>query len=96
MRRLNYIFIVLGLLIATVRAEEMLYVIKVTPTLVYLDGGEGTGVEPGDRCLVLRPREKDERYARVGEVQIIRVFEEFSIAEITSVTRKSSLSISRK
>ena len=66
-----------------VRAEEMAYVIKVTPALVYLDAGAQIGLQVGDRYMVLR--EKDKGYAQVGEVRVVRVYPEFSIAEISYV-----------
>ena len=85
MKRLTCLSMMFGLLIGTVGAEEMFYVIKVTPALVYLDGGAVAGVENQDRYLILRPKGKGNLYAQVGEVRIIRVSEEFSIAEIVSV-----------
>ncbi len=64
----------------------LLYVIKVTPALVYLDGG-GSAVNMGERFLILRDSDRGEGlYDKVGEARVIRLFEEFSIAEILSVS----------
>ena len=64
----------------------LLYVIKVTPALVYLDGGE-SAVNMGERFLILRDSDRGEGlYDKVGEARVIRLFEEFSIAEILSVS----------
>lgn len=56
------------------------YVIKVGPALVYLDVGARQGAAVGDIYAVVRPEE--ERDALVGLVNVIRVEENFCIAEI--------------
>ena len=84
----------LGLLVGTAGAEEMSYVIKVTPSLVYVDAGDRSAVGRGDTYVVLRLTDDEaEPYARVGEVRIIRVFEAFSIAEIVSVAEGEELAM---
>ena len=62
---------------------ELLYVIKVTPTLVYLDGGTAL-VDEGETFLILRDGKQREMFVNIGEVKVIRRFDEFSIAEIVS------------
>jgi hypothetical protein len=84
MNRLAYILASICLLGTAVTAENMNYVIKVTPTLVYIDGGQTHGIHVGDAFIILRAEKKD-RFAQVAQVSVIRVFEEFSIAEISSV-----------
>ncbi len=62
-------------------ATEKPYVIKVGPALVYLDAAAPQGAVVGDIFAVVRP-EEEERYVLVGLVTLIRVEEQFSIAEI--------------
>ena len=66
-----------------VQAEEVHYVIKVTPTLAYIDAGQQAGAQKGDVYLLLR--EHGEHFAQVAEVEIVRVDSAFSIGEITYV-----------
>lgn len=55
------------------------YVIKVTPTLAYLDIGSVSGAAPGQTYVVLR--EETGIYVPVAKVRVLRVFDSFSIAE---------------
>lgn len=55
------------------------YVIKVTPTLAYLDIGSASGAAPGQTYVVLR--EEMGLYMPVAKVRVLRVFDSFSIAE---------------
>ncbi len=55
------------------------YVIKVTPTLAYLDIGSVSGAAPGQTYVVLR--EETGFYVPVAKVRVLRVFDSFSIAE---------------
>ena len=93
MKRLTWLLGMLGFLAVSARAADIPYVIKVTPTLVYLDVGKGRGVEMGDMYLILRPRAENQPYVWVGEVAIIRVFDAFSIAEIISVVEDEEIEI---
>ena len=94
MRGFPRLFCALGLLVGSAGADEMCYVIKVTPALVYVDAGAPSGVELGDTYLVLRPTgDEAEPHAQVGEVRIIRVSEAFSIAEILSVAEGEELAV---
>ena len=83
MKRLICLLAATGLLVGTAWSEEMFYVIKVTPALVYLDAGAQVGVGVDDAYLILS--EEKDGYAQVGEVKVIRVAEEFCIAEIIYV-----------
>lgn len=69
----------------TMNPAELLYVIKVTPTLVYMDAGETAGVGVGESYILLAEREGKDRFNGVAEVRVIRVHDEFCIAEILSV-----------
>jgi len=82
MRRILLAISLFGLTIM-VQAEEVHYVIKVTPTLAYIDAGQQAGAQKGDVYLLLR--EHGEHFARVAEVEIVRVDSAFSIGEITYV-----------
>lgn len=55
------------------------YVIKVTPTLAYLDIGSVSGAAPGQTYVILR--EETGLYMPVAKVRVLRVFDSFSIAE---------------
>lgn len=55
------------------------YVIKVTPTLTYVDIGAAAGSATGQTYVVLR--EESGLYVMVAKVRILRVFDSFSIAE---------------
>ena len=70
MRKMLLAMSLLGLAM-TVRAEEVHYVIKVTPTLAYIDAGQQTGAQKGDVYLLLR--ERGEHFTQVAEVEIVRV-----------------------
>ena len=72
--------------------EAMPYVIKVTPTLVYLDIGEAMGAAPGHLYLIVR-FEDDGSHVWVGEAKIIRTFLDFSIAEIVSTVEGEEIEI---
>ena len=93
MKRLTWLLGMLGFLAVSAGAADIPYVIKVTPTLVYLDVGKGRGVERGDMYLILRPRAENQPYVWVGEVEIIRVFDAFSIGEIISVVEDEDIEI---
>ena len=80
MRRIVLVIGLLGLAMM-VKAEEVHYVIKVTPTLAYIDAGQQAGAQKGDVYLLLR--ENGEHFAQVAEVKIVRVDSAFSIGEIT-------------
>ena len=82
MRRIVLVIGLLGLAMM-VKAEEVHYVIKVTPTLAYIDAGQQAGAQKGDVYLLLR--ENGEHFAQVAEVEIVRVDSAFSIGEITHV-----------
>ena len=82
MRRIVLAISLFGLTIM-VQAEEVHYVIKVTPTLAYIDAGQQAGAQKGDVYLLLR--EHGEHFAQVAEVEIVRVDSAFSIGEITYV-----------
>ena len=82
MRRILLAISLFGLTIM-VQAEEVHYVIKVTPTLAYIDAGQQAGAQKGDVYLLLR--EHGEHFAQVAEVEIVRVDSAFSIGEITYV-----------
>ena len=55
------------------------YVIKVTPTLAYVDIGSSAGSMTGQTYVLLR--EETGFYVPVAKVRILRVFDSFSIAE---------------
>lgn len=55
------------------------YVIKVTPTLAYVDVGSAAGASPGQPYVIVR--EEMGLYMPVAKVRILRVFDSFSIAE---------------
>ena len=49
--------------------DDLLYVIKVTPTLVYMDAGEAGGVEVGEMYMLLGEREGKDIFNQVAEVR---------------------------
>lgn len=55
----------------TMNPVEMLYVIKVTPTLVYMDAGETAGVGVGQSYILLAEREGKDKFNGVAEVRVI-------------------------
>ncbi len=72
----------------------MHYVIKVTPTLAYLDVGQASGSAIGAEYIILRPDKRDDRMMHVvGEVRVLRVFAGFSIAEITSIEPDEEIAV---
>jgi len=80
---MKYAMIMAGFLFGSalcVQSEEMGYVIRVTPTLVYIDKGTDDGIGIGDKHTVIRS--EGETYAPVADVSVLRMFPNFSIAEI--------------
>ena len=71
---------------------ELLYVIKTTPALVYLDAGTLEGIAVGDAYLLLREDGKA-RFLQVGEARVIRVDEEFCIAEVLSMAAGHAIEV---
>ena len=65
------------------QTDAMPYVIKVTPTLAYLDIGSAMGAVTGQLYLIVRFTDSGS-HVWVGEARIIRTFLDFSIAEIVS------------
>jgi hypothetical protein len=74
------LLVLLALGAGRVGAAEKPYVVKVGPALVYLDVGARQGAAVGDIYAVVRPEERED--ALVGLVTLIRVEENFCIAEI--------------
>jgi hypothetical protein len=68
----------------TVDSIAVSRVIKVTPTLVYLDVAAESGIVIGDRFIIGRAGTEENAFARVAKVQVLRLFEKFLIAEIES------------
>ncbi|HIG55853.1 MAG TPA: hypothetical protein EYG11_20985 [Candidatus Latescibacteria bacterium] len=74
------------------RAEEqMAYVIKVTPTLAYLDVGEAVGAMVGANYTILR--EDGDDLVMVGKVQLVRVDDHFSIGEIVEMAEGETIEV---
>ncbi len=74
------------------RAEEqMAYVIKVTPTLAYLDVGEAIGAMVGAGYTILR--EDGDDWVMVGKVQLVRVDDHFSIGEIVEIAEGETIEV---
>lgn len=63
---------------------DLHYVIKKTPALVYLDAGTLEGMGVGEEYLLLRENGKA-RFVQIGEARIVRVSEEFCIAELLAM-----------
>lgn len=92
MKRLILLAVVPLLLASAARAEdELAYVIKVTPTLAYLDVGQTTGAMVGETYLILR--EDGKRYRAVGQVQLVRVDANFSIGEIVDIVEGEAIEV---
>ena len=85
--RLTACWLGLGVLTcANVAADSTLVarVVKMTPTLVYLDVGVESGIAVGDRFLIGRKESAGNPFAKLAQVQVLRSFEKFLIAEIES------------
>lgn len=67
------------------------YVIKVTPTLAYLDIGATAGAAPGQSYMILR--EDMGFYMPVARGRVLRVFDSFSIAETYAVEAGESVAM---
>ena len=93
MKKLILLLTIVPLVLASaVRAEEQInYVIKVTPTLAYLDVGEAVGAMEGATYIIMR--EDDDDWVVVGEVQLVRVDEHFSIGEIVDMIDSESIEV---
>ena len=71
--------------------QQMSYVIKVTPTLAYLDVGSSTGAMVGESYVILR--EDGDNWVTVGEVQLVRVDGQFSIGEIVDLVEGETIEV---
>jgi hypothetical protein len=60
------------------------YVIKVTPTLVYVDGGRDAGLAVHDDLVIMRADPRTDGYTRIAAVRVLRTFDRMAIAEICS------------
>lgn len=74
-----------------VQSQEMGYVIRVTPTLVYIDKGTDDGVGVGDKHIVIRS--EGETYVPVADISVLRMFPKFSIAEILKRYDKEDIAL---
>lgn len=74
-----------GMSVADQGDAPLLYVIKVTPALLYLDAGPESGAAMGQDYLILRENGRQGYYVLVGSARVIRLYESFCIAEITGV-----------
>ena len=89
----NIIFIA-GLLFGSklcAQSQEMGFVIRVTPTLVYFDKGSDNGISIGDRHTVIRS--DGDMYAPVADVSVLRTFPKFSIAEILKTYKEENIDL---
>ena len=78
---------------ATINPDELFYVIKVTPTLVYLDTGIKTGAMVGETFVLLGESDGADPYQQVAEIRVIRVHDEFSIAEVLFVEHGEGIEV---
>ena len=82
-----------GMVMAEQEDAPLLYVIKVTPTLVYLDAGQQGGAMLNQDYLLLREKGRRGYYILVGSARVIRLYEGFSIAEITGVEEGEEVAV---
>ena len=73
--------------------EALFYVVKVTPSLVYLDGGSAHGVSQAQDFLIMRENVDRDYYVLIGEARVIRLFDEFCIAEIIAVEEGEEIAL---
>mgnify|MGYP001383035804 CR=1 FL=1 len=88
------IIIMAGLLFGSticIQSQEMGFVIRVTPTLVYFDKGSDNGISIGDRHTVIRSY--GDMYAPVADVSVFRIFPKFSIAEILKTYNEEDIDL---
>lgn len=82
-----------GMAVTEQAGSPLLYVIKVTPALAYLDAGEEGGASLDQDYLILRENGRQGHYVLVGSARIIRLYEGFSIAEITGVEEGEEVAV---
>ena len=85
--RLTACWLGLGVLTCANVAADSTFVarvVKMTSTLVYLDVGVESGIAVGDRFLIGRKELAGNPFAKLAQVQVLRSFEKFLIAEIES------------
>ena len=88
------IIIIAGLLLGStmcIQSQEMGFVIRVTPTLVYFDKGSDNGISIGDKHTVIRS--DGDMYAAVADVSVLRTFPKFSIAEILKAYKEENIAL---
>ncbi len=88
------IIIIAGLLLGStmcIQSQEMGFVIRVTPTLVYFDKGSDNGISIGDKHTVIRS--DGDMYAAVADVSVLRTFPKFSIAEILKAYKEENIDL---
>ena len=88
------IIIIAGLLLGStmcILSQEMGFVIRVTPTLVYFDKGSDNGISIGDKHTVIRS--DGDMYAAVADVSVLRTFPKFSIAEILKAYKEENIDL---
>ena len=82
-----------GMVVTEQADSPLLYVIKVTPALAYLDAGQESGAALGQDYLILRENGRQGYYILVGSARIIRLYDGFSIAEITGVEEGEEVAV---
>jgi len=82
-----------GMAVSERADSPLLYVIKVTPTLAYLDAGQGGGVTLGQDYLLLRENGRQGYYVLVGSARVIRLYDGFCIAEVTGVEEGEEVAV---
>jgi hypothetical protein len=95
MKMLMRVAFIVALCMATSSAQEPQYnhVVKVTSTLVYLDGGQRAGINTNDRFVIVRPEPRGSGFTLIAEVMVLRTFEKLAIAEIKSICKGQDIEV---
>ena len=87
--------LIVVLCMATSSAQEPQYnhVVKVTSSLVYLDGGQSAGIHTDDRFVIVRPEPRGSGFTVIAKVTVLRTFEKLAIAEIKSTSKGQDIEV---
>ena len=74
-------------------ADEIHTVIRVTPTLAYIDVGSEEAARTGSTFAIVELENDNRYYSQVAKVKLIRLFEDFSIGEILTIEEGAKIEV---
>ena len=93
MKKLALTILISVAVVAPSFAQGSSYVVKVTPTLVYLNGDLPAATAVDERLIILRPQPSANGFKKIAEVSILEVYEKVAIAEILTLELEETIEL---